>query len=96
MLANEAIEPLRRDKTIGSSLEAEYSYPGNPGDTDLAEIFIVAAVHPGRATGVTRTTHRKCGRCWRHRSVSTLARQRREAGASGALSERMQEIEVRS
>jgi isoleucyl-tRNA synthetase len=66
MLANEQIEPLRRDKTIRSSLEAEYSYPGDPGDTDLAEIFIVAAVHPKRETAVTRTTHHKCGRCWRH------------------------------
>ena len=66
MLANEQIEPLRRDKVIRSSLEVEYSYPGDPGDTDLAEIFIVAAVHPKRETAVTRTTHHKCGRCWRH------------------------------
>ena len=66
MLANEAIEPLRREKVIRSSLEAEYSYPGDPGDTDLAEIFIVAAVHAGRETSVTPTTHHKCGRCWRH------------------------------
>ena len=65
MLANEHIEPLRREKVIGSSLEAEYSFNGDGGDVDLAEIFIVAAVHHGE-TGVVKTTHHKCGRCWRH------------------------------
>jgi isoleucyl-tRNA synthetase len=66
ILANELIEPLRREKVIGSSLEAEYTYAGDPGDVDLAEIFIVAAVHQGEEASVTRTTHHKCGRCWRH------------------------------
>jgi len=65
MLANEHIEPLRREKVVGSSLEVEYTYEGDFGDLDLAEILIVAAVHKG-PTGVTRTTHHKCGRCWRH------------------------------
>ncbi len=65
MQANELIEPLRRDKTIGSSLEVEYTYPGDPGDTDLAEIFIVSSVSKGE-TNVTRTERLKCGRCWRH------------------------------
>ncbi|WP_395636628.1 isoleucine--tRNA ligase [Sphingorhabdus sp.] len=66
MLANEVIEPMRRNKEIGSSLEVEYSYNGDPGETDLAEIFIVAAVHHGRETGAVKTTNHKCGRCWRH------------------------------
>ncbi|NBC36930.1 isoleucine--tRNA ligase [Novosphingobium sp. FSY-8] len=66
MAANEAIEPLRREKVIKSSLEAEYTYAGDPGDTDLAEIFIVAAVHTGPETKVEKTGHHKCGRCWRH------------------------------
>jgi isoleucyl-tRNA synthetase len=66
MLANEQIEPMRRDKVVGSSLEVEYFFPGDPGDVDLAEIFIVAAVHAGQPTGAKRTTHNKCGRCWRH------------------------------
>ena len=65
MLANEIIEPMRREKIIGSSLEVEYTCQGNPGDIDLAEIFIVSAVHQG-PTGAIRTTHHKCGRCWRH------------------------------
>lgn len=64
MLANEMIEPLRRDKVIRSSLEVEYTYPGDPGDLDLAEILIVAAVHQGE-TKVTKTDNHKCGRCWR-------------------------------
>ena len=65
MLANEVIEPLRRQKVIGSSLEVEYTHPGDPGDLDLAEILIVSAVHHG-PTAVRKTTHHKCGRCWRH------------------------------
>ena len=65
VMANEIIEPMRRDKIIGSSLEVEYSYDGDAGDIDLAEIFIVAAVHKGQ-TGAVKTTHHKCGRCWRH------------------------------
>ncbi len=63
---NERIEPLRREKIIGSSLEAEvavnHSYPG----IDLAELFITAQVHQGEWETVTRTTNHKCGRCWRH------------------------------
>jgi isoleucyl-tRNA synthetase len=66
MLANELIEPMRRNKEIGSSLEVEYNYPGDPGEIDLAEIFIVSAVHHGRETGAVKTTNHKCGRCWRH------------------------------
>jgi isoleucyl-tRNA synthetase len=64
-LANERIEPLRREKIIRSSLEAEYTYEGDYSDVDLAELLIVAAVHQG-PTEVTRTAHHKCGRCWRH------------------------------
>jgi isoleucyl-tRNA synthetase len=66
MLANEVIEQKRRNKEIGSSMEVEYTYNGDPGETDLAEIFIVAAVHHGRETGAVKTTNHKCGRCWRH------------------------------
>ncbi len=66
MMANELIEPMRRNKEIGSSLEVEYSYPGDPGEIDLAEIFIVSAVHLGREEGAVKTANHKCGRCWRH------------------------------
>ncbi|MFL9839580.1 isoleucine--tRNA ligase [Sphingomonas sp. ST-64] len=64
----EAIEPLRREKTIRSSLEAEVTVPDllRPA-VELAEVFIVADVHQGdgEGVGVTRTDHKKCGRCWR-------------------------------
>ena len=70
----ECIEPLRRDKIIGSSLEARVTYPDleleltHESLADLAEIFIVSEVAAGEGEGieVTRTDHLKCGRCWRH------------------------------
>ena len=62
----EAIEPLRREKTVRSSLEAEVHVPALPLDAAaLAEAFIVARVDTGEL-GVTRTAFHKCGRCWRH------------------------------
>ncbi|WP_337848318.1 isoleucine--tRNA ligase [Sphingomonas sp.] len=64
----EAIEPLRREKVIRSSLEAEVTVPNllRPA-AELAEVFIVADVHHGSDEGVAvkRTEHNKCGRCWR-------------------------------
>jgi isoleucyl-tRNA synthetase len=70
----EAIEPLRREKAIGSSLEARllYSEPElDLLDMDaqaLAEVYIVSEVAPGASAGieVARTDHAKCGRCWRY------------------------------
>ena len=70
----ESIEPLRREKVIGSSLEAKILYPDLELDltdedlADLAEIYIVSEVAPGQGEGidVTRTDYLKCGRCWRH------------------------------
>ncbi len=63
----EAIEPLRREKVIGSSLEAEVTLPELFASRDeLAELFIVSAVHSGDSFSVTKTSNHKCGRCWRH------------------------------
>jgi isoleucyl-tRNA synthetase len=62
----EAIEPLRREKVIGSSLEAEVALPAEDGVVDLAELFIVSKVRAGDELRVTKTDNRKCGRCWRH------------------------------
>ncbi len=67
----EAIEPMRREKTVRSSLEAEVTIksmsPLAPTEAaELAEAFIVAKVTPGDAVTVTRTDFNKCGRCWRH------------------------------
>jgi isoleucyl-tRNA synthetase len=61
----ERIEPLRREKTVRSSLEAEVWLPETAGDVDYEEIFITATVHQGE-WDVKRTDHHKCGRCWRH------------------------------
>ena len=73
----EAIEPLRRDKVIGSSLEAKVAI-GLPEDHDrpnvtaaeLAELLIVSEavidhVAHGPVAVVHRTDYHKCGRCWR-------------------------------
>jgi isoleucyl-tRNA synthetase len=62
----EAIEPLRRDKVIGSSLEAEVTVPSAEDPAFLAELFITSTVHKGDGIGVTKTSNHKCGRCWRH------------------------------
>jgi isoleucyl-tRNA synthetase len=78
--ANEALEVARRDKKIGSGLEAEltirtgqksFSYRGS--EMDLSEIFITATAEvifeegrKGDSVHVTRTERLKCGRCWRH------------------------------
>ena len=66
-LISEMVEPLRREKHIGSSLEANVVFPGS-GDIaeELAELAIVSEVIDGAEPSVTRTTHHKCGRCWRH------------------------------
>jgi len=64
----EAIEPLRRDKIIRSSLEAEVTYPlqGLPISSDeFTELCIVADLKDGSEITVTKTNHNKCGRCWR-------------------------------
>ena len=56
----EAIEPLRREKVVGSSLEAEVDGAGRARarglpDADLAELFITAAVTRGDGDEVTVT-----------------------------------------
>jgi isoleucyl-tRNA synthetase len=74
----EAVEPLRRAKEIGSSLQAEIQLAilSEPKDRleglDLSELFITAGVTFIEQTEATfaasarLTTHHKCGRCWRH------------------------------
>jgi isoleucyl-tRNA synthetase len=75
---------LRRDKVVGSSLEAEVTLPELPVPADeLAELFIVSAVHKGDAFGVTKTANHKCGRCWRYLP---------EVKADGELDHRCEEV----
>jgi len=72
---NEAIEPFRRDKTIGTSLEAEVGIPLleevllDGDELNLSELFITASAGVFSVLdqiSVTKTTNHKCGRCWRH------------------------------
>ncbi len=80
----EAIEPLRREKTVRSSLEAEVVVPALPlSPALLAEMFIVADVKQGEAVAVMRTDYAKCGRCWRHLP---------EVAQDGALCGRCEEV----
>jgi Isoleucyl-tRNA synthetase len=64
----EAIEPLRREKIIGSSLAVNVTVPQDTPEADLSELFITATVTRGQGEGVTvdPTRYHKCGRCWRH------------------------------
>jgi len=63
----ETIEPLRREKIIGSSLEAVVTVPELLATPDqLAELFIVSSVTQGDALTVGETDNHKCGRCWRY------------------------------
>ncbi len=62
----EAIEPLRREKVLGSGLEAEVAVSADAPEADLAELFITATVTRGQGIAVSKTSHHKCGRCWRH------------------------------
>ena len=62
----EAIEPLRRDKVLGSSLEAEVTVPSGADPKFLAELFITSTVHNGDEIRVAKTDNHKCGRCWRY------------------------------
>ncbi|HEX3423316.1 MAG TPA: isoleucine--tRNA ligase [Sphingomicrobium sp.] len=61
----EAIEPLRREKVLGSSLEAEVWVPSSEDPVVLAELFITSSVHQGDLK-VVKTNNHKCARCWRH------------------------------
>jgi isoleucyl-tRNA synthetase len=86
----EAIEPLRRDKVVRSSLEASVTVPADAvpegfSDADLAELFISASVARGDSVGVvvTPTTDHKCGRCWRLLP---------EVAEDGALCERCDDV----
>jgi isoleucyl-tRNA synthetase len=87
----ESIEPLRREKVIGSSLEAKVLYPSAQADlldeelADLAEIYIVSEVAPAdsESVEVTKTDRLKCGRCWRHLP---------EVEEDGALCARCEEV----
>jgi isoleucyl-tRNA synthetase len=73
----EAIEPMRRDKIVRSSLEAEVALTLAEPDllaavssVDFNELCIVSglstAAGDADTVAVQRTRKEKCGRCWRH------------------------------
>ncbi len=62
----EAIEPLRKDKVLGSSLEAEVTVPSDEDPDLLAELFITSTVRKGDEVNVTKTQNHKCERCRRY------------------------------
>ena len=75
-LVTERIEPLRRDKTVGSSLEADVILTLRDPQAlewcrsvDMAEICITSSCQLASgsedAVQVLRSTNSKCGRCWR-------------------------------
>jgi isoleucyl-tRNA synthetase len=81
-LVNGFIEPQRRDKALGSSLEAQVEFTlsepvlKTTSSAELEELLIVSSVggewceydddDKHQHITVTRTAHHKCGRCWRH------------------------------
>jgi isoleucyl-tRNA synthetase len=94
-VVNAEIEPKRRAKEIGSSLEArvvvglpDMADRPNVTGAELAEILIVSeavtepSVH-GPIAVVHRTDLHKCGRCWRHLP---------EVGEDGSLCGRCAEV----
>jgi isoleucyl-tRNA synthetase len=78
----EAIEPLRREKVLGSSLEAEVAVPSDADPALLQELFISSTVHVGDWK-VVKTANHKCGRCWRHLP---------EVAADGDLCKRCEDV----
>jgi isoleucyl-tRNA synthetase len=78
----EAIEPLRREKVLGSSLEAEVTVPSDADPALLQELFISSTVHVGDWK-VVKTANHKCGRCWRHLP---------EVAADGDLCKRCEDV----
>jgi isoleucyl-tRNA synthetase len=95
-LVTENVEPMRREKKLGSSLEARVSV--RAGDlfgrdsaksVDFAEICISSDLTVEDTLSaldqvmVERTQHHKCGRCWRHLP---------EVSEDGALCQRCEDV----
>jgi isoleucyl-tRNA synthetase len=73
----QAIERARQEKLIGNALEAAVVLHSDSdlttkiGKEELEEFFILSdlTIHQGKeaSASVTKTSYRKCARCWRHR-----------------------------
>ncbi len=76
-MIGQAIEAARQEKLIGNALEASVTLTCDEGalagipKEELEEFFILSELklQPGKEPGATisKTTHSKCARCWRHR-----------------------------
>ncbi len=76
-LIGQAIEKARQEKLIGNSLEAAVVLKSDSDVTtkidreELEEFFILSDLKVEQAeeasASVTKTSYRKCARCWRHR-----------------------------
>ena len=74
----QAIEKARQEKLIGNALEAAVVLRSNSevtakiGKEELEEFFILSDLTIEQAkeasASVTKTRHKKCARCWRHRA----------------------------
>jgi isoleucyl-tRNA synthetase len=81
----QAIEQARQAKLIGNSLEAAVVLRSNSALTtkidkeELLEFFIISdlSIEKGNEPSaiVTKTSYRKCGRCWRHRPAVGVSKQ---------------------
>jgi isoleucyl-tRNA synthetase len=78
-MVSEAVEPLRREKTVGSSLEVNVQLfiseterktidlPAFVETCIVSKVFWSAITYnQDQVSSVTKNTDQKCGRCWRH------------------------------
>jgi isoleucyl-tRNA synthetase len=76
-IIGQAIEHARQEKIIGNALEASVLLNSDSNVTEkvpkeeLEEFFILSdlTIQPAKeaTASVTKTSHKKCARCWRHR-----------------------------
>jgi isoleucyl-tRNA synthetase len=82
----QSVEEARKEKLIGNALEAavvlelsseEALQALQPHAVELEELFILSdltiVAGPERRARLTRTAHKKCARCWRHRPTVGLS-----------------------
>ena len=76
-IIGQTIEQARQEKLVGNTLEASVILNSNSDVTEkipkeeLEEFFILSDLMIQQAkepsASVTKTSYKKCGRCWRHR-----------------------------
>lgn len=81
----QAVERARQEKLIGNTLEARVILHSDSDVTakisseELEEFFILSdlTIRPGKAASasVSKTPHKKCARCWRHRPTVGASRE---------------------